>query len=306
MKRLLSMLSLSALALAGLCLADEARYHEDFHYSYPQSSGGRLSLDNFNGSVEITGWDQNTVDVSGTKYADTEERLREISIEASNSGNSVQIRTVHPVYTHGNMGAKYVIRVPRQTELNEIRSSNGSMRIEGINGNAVLHTSNGSVRLSSIHGDVDATSSNGGVEVKDVNGRMSFHTSNGSVHADGVEGSVTARTSNGGLQIRLRNTSPSNPIRLESSNGSVDLELERAQAGDVIVSTSNGPITLRMPADANAVLSAHTSGHDRIYSDFGVTMHGQISPSRLEGNIGSGGPRIELATSNGTIRVLRL
>ena len=284
MKRLFSMLSLSALAFASLCLADDTRYHEDFHYSYPQSSGGRVSLDNFNGSVEITGWDQNTVDVSGTKYADTQERLRELRIEVSSSGNAVQIRTVRPEYTHGSSGAKYIIRVPRQTELNEIRSSNGSLRIEDINGNAVLHTSNGSVRLSSINGDVDATSSNGGVEVRDVKGRMSLHTSNGSVHAQDVVGSVTART----------------------SNGSVDLELQRAQAGDVIVSTSNGPITVRMPADTNAVLSAETSGHERIYSDFGITMHGQISPSRLEGNIGSGGPRIALATSNGTIRLLKL
>jgi hypothetical protein len=43
------------------------RYKEDFHFSYPLAEGGRIELENFNGSVEISGWDQNTVDIDGTK-----------------------------------------------------------------------------------------------------------------------------------------------------------------------------------------------------------------------------------------------
>src|SRR5579885_502067 len=60
------------LALAGCDIEDFAaseRSTTDFHYSYALKSGGRLSLENFNGSVEITGWDQETVDISGAKYA---------------------------------------------------------------------------------------------------------------------------------------------------------------------------------------------------------------------------------------------
>src|ERR1041385_9005677 len=111
MKRLVFLAAIAVVTLAG-----DSRYREDFHYSYPQTSGGRLVLENFNGSVEITGWDQNTVDVSGTKYAESRELLAAIRIEVTNSGNGVHVRTVRPEHERrGNMGAKYVIRVPRRT-----------------------------------------------------------------------------------------------------------------------------------------------------------------------------------------------
>ena len=281
MKRLLLVL-----CAASLTLAAESRFHEDFHYSFAQSAGGKLSVENFNGSVEISGWDQNTVEINGTKYADSEARLHDVRIDISNGGNWVQVKTVRPEPDHrGNMGAKYVIHVPRQTELERVQSSNGGMRVENVNGNVTLHTSNGSVHLAGIKGNVDANSSNGSVDVRNADGSMTFKTSNGSVHALNVRGGVHATT----------------------SNGSVELELENAANSDVIASTSNGGITLRMPAATNAAISAHTSGHDRIYSDFDVTVHGgELAKSRLDGTIGGGGPKIELSTSNGNIRLLKI
>ena len=75
---------------------------------------------------------------------------------------------------------------------------------------------------------------------------------------------------------------------------------------ELVASTSNGGITVRLPATTNASLTAHTSGHDRFHIDFAVTVHGQLTRSRLDGMIGSGGPRIDLQTSNGNIRLLKI
>lgn len=83
------------------------------------------------------------------------------------------------------------------------------------------------------------------------------------------------------------------------------MELDSSHPGDIIASTSNGGITMRLPALTNAMLSAETSRHDSIYSDFDITMHGQMARYRMEGTIGSGGPRIELRTSNGNIRLTK-
>jgi hypothetical protein len=229
------------------------------------------------------------VDITGTKYADTQERLHAIRIEASSSGNSVQVRTVRPEFDHhGNMGAKYVVRVPRQTEIDRMRSSNGSLRLENITGNATLNTSNG------------------GVEVRGVDGHMAFQTSNGSVHAEDLRGGLRATTSNGGIHVHLRGSQGSEPLLVSTSNGSVDLELDTPHTSELVASTSNGGITVRLPAGTNAALTAHTSGHDRIQTDFDVTVHGQLVRSRLDGMIGSGGPRIDLRTSNGNIRLLKM
>src|SRR5690349_20327370 len=80
---LMKKLTLLVCAFGLVLAADTTRYREDFHYSYPQTGGGRISLENFNGSVEITGWDQNTVDVSGTKYAESRDLLNAVQIEVS-------------------------------------------------------------------------------------------------------------------------------------------------------------------------------------------------------------------------------
>jgi DUF4097 and DUF4098 domain-containing protein YvlB len=303
MKKLLLLLCASALAFAG----DGSRYREDFHYTYPQTAGGRLTIDNFNGSVEITGWDQNNVDVSGTKYAESESLLHSMQIEVTSSGNAVRVKTTRPDPHHGNMGAKYVIRVPRRTELEEVSSSNGSLRVEDIDGNAHLSTSNGSVHLSRINGNVDAHSSNGSIQVSDVKGDVNFRTSNGGVHADNVEGGFEAETSNGGIRAHLRDTPGGRPIRLDTSNGSIDLDVDSLRQNDVIASTSNGPITVRMPASTAASIHASTNSNGSVRSDFDVLVHsGEISKHRIEGTIGGGGPKIDLTTSNGNINLLRM
>src|SRR6266545_5294366 len=109
------MRKLSIPLLAGLVLAlcgcdcdiatwGGVRRTKDFHSSHPLKSGGRFSLEGFNGSVEISGWDQDTVDVSGTKYAHSDEALDAIKIDVQSDAGSVSVRAIRP-YGPGNMGA---------------------------------------------------------------------------------------------------------------------------------------------------------------------------------------------------------
>ncbi len=302
MKKLFLLACASVLALA----ADSGRYREDFHYSYPQTAGGRLNVDNFNGSVEVTGWDQDTVDISGTKFAASEDQLHALKIEVSSAGNSVQVKTVRPSPHPGNLGAKYTIRVPRRTTLENVGSSNGSIRVEDVEGDARLATSNGSVHLARIRGNVDARSSNGSVEVNDVSGRMSFHTSNGSMHAENAHGAFEAETSNGGVHVHLTDSDAGNAIRVSSSNGPIDLELDRLGSSDVVAHTSNGSVTVRMPEGARTAVHATTSSRGSVHSGFEILTRGELSRNRMEGTIGGGGLKMDLTTSNGNIRLVKI
>jgi DUF4097 and DUF4098 domain-containing protein YvlB len=96
------------------------------------------------------------------------------------------------------------------------------------------------------------------------------------------------------------------PITLTTSNGGVDLKLGSATQSAVKAATSNGSITLRMPASAGAHVKAVTSVRDKVSSDFDVRREGENSESRLEGVVGGGGPTVELTTSQGSIRLLKL
>ena len=282
MRRRLFLLA-GAVLLAGCDLDDfgsSDRYSEDFHYNYPLKPGGRVALENFNGSIDISGWDQDTVDISGAKYASTVEARDAIKIQITQAPDSIEIRTVRPSERR-NAGARYVVKVPRRVELERIVSSNGQIRVNDVSGAARLKTSNGSVRVFNLAGNLDSGTSNGSVEVENIKGDCTLRTSNGRIKAQGIRGGFDASTSNGG----------------------VDATLDELKRG-VRMTTSNGGITLRLAGNVNARLMARTSNAS-ISSDFDVATHGTRDKHHLEGTIGSGGPVLDLSTSNGGIKVVR-
>jgi DUF4097 and DUF4098 domain-containing protein YvlB len=295
------------LLLAGCDFEDfgsSDRFTADFHYG-PLKSASRLSVENFNGSIELAAWDQDTIDVSGVKYAGTAELRDAIKIDIVTSGDTIHIRTVRPSERHGNMGAKYVIKVPRKIELERITSSNGSIHVNDIEGPARLRSSNGGIHVTNMKGNIDVQTSNGGVEVQDLDGSAILKTSNGRVHAEGVRGTLEAETSNGGINVHLTKADPGRPVKLGTSNGGIDLTVDNPSQNDVYASTSNAGITVHMPPSIGARLRAHSS-NGSISSDFEVQVQGQISKHSLEGTIGSGGPILDLSTSNGSIHLVKI
>jgi DUF4097 and DUF4098 domain-containing protein YvlB len=281
------------------------RFTADFHHTYPLKSGGRISVENFNGAIEIAGWDQETVDISGTKFANSEEGLNAVRIDIAAAPESISIRTVRPSERRGSSGARYTIRVPRRTQLDRIVSTNGTIRAEDLEGAARLRTSNGGVRVLRLKGGVEATTSNGTMELDRVEGGVTVRTSNGRIRAEGVRGSFDATTTNGSISLDMDRPEPNRPVKLETTNGSIEATLTELNSNDVQASTSNGSITLRLPAKAGARVQARTS-RSAINTEFEVRTEGSVEKHRLEGVIGGGGPLLDLQTSNGSIRLLKM
>lgn len=282
-----------------------AREKEDFHYTHALKSGGRIELENFNGSIEIMGWDKESVEIHGTKHAPTRELLDAIRIDIDSTPDTLRIKTVRPVERRGNLGVKYVLSVPRKVVLDRIVSSNGGIRVEQLEATAKLRTSNGAVRATAFRGDLDVTTSNGGIDLSEFQGDASLRSSNGAIRADGIRGFFEATTSNGPIDARIVEATGTRPIRATSSNGRVTLAVESLKNNDIIASTSNSTLTVKLPSSAAARLKASTS-NSSIQTEFDVKTQGAISKNRMEGNIGEGGPLLDLHTSNGSIRVLKL
>ena len=278
------------------------RYHEDFHYSYPMKSGGRLAVDSFNGAVEVSTWDQETVDISGTKYARTQEDAADIKVEIDHAPAAVSIRAVRPTMRRGNYGARFAIKVPRGAVLDHLVTSNGAIRADDGVGPARMKTSNGHVEVRGLKGSLTAETSNGPIEAQDIEGGVEAHSSNGHIRLEHVHGAVEATTSNSSIRAVLENLDGS--VRLQSSNGPIDLTLPAGAQSAVRAHTSNNGITLHLPGEVNARLSADTS-NGSITSDFEMRMRGEFSKHHLEGTLGTGGPLIDLSTNNGSIRIVK-
>ena len=304
-KLILPAIAAGLVVLAGCDIEDLGgfeRYHEDFHYSYPLKAGGRLSVEGFNGSVEVSVWDQETVDISGTKYARTQEDTHDLKIEVDHSADSVSVRAIRPSLRRGNYGARFAIKVPRGVVLERVTTSNGAIRASDGAGPARLKTSNGHVEVRRLKGSLNAETSNGPVELDDIDGAVDVRTSNGHVRAEGIRGALDATTSNSSIHAVLDKVDGA--VRVQSSNGGIDLSLPPNTQSAVRAHTSNSGITLHLPGEVNARLSAGTSNAS-ISSDFEMRMRGEISKHHIEGSIGNGGPLIDLSTSNGAIRIMK-
>ena len=284
---------------------DSHAYEKDFHYSYALKPGGKLDIENFNGSIEIAGWDRDQVEIDGVQYGATPELRDATKIDIAVTPEEIRIRTVRPVERHGSTGVKYIIKAPHKVDLDHITSSNGSMRVSDIEGTMRLRTSNGSVRTTRVRGALEVTTSNGSVEVGELDGPATIRTTNGRVTADEVRGAFDASSSNGSIHARLVKPEPHRAVKLQTTNGSIDLAMDSMADNDIRASTSNGSITVKLPAQANARVHAHTS-HNSIHSDFDIRGKVGWSKTDLEGDIGAGGPTVELTSTNGSIRLLKL
>jgi hypothetical protein len=305
-KLLLPVLAAGLISLPACDIEDwgsSERFSHDFHESYPLNADGRLSLETYNGSVEISGWDQNTVDISGTKYGPTESAADSLRVAIDHHPDAVSIRVERPYEHRNNQGARFVIKVPRGARLDRIAASNGAIRTTDCTGPARLKTSNGTIHVEDLKGSVDAETSNGRVELVNVSGDAVAHTSNGRIQTEGLLGSLDASTSNSGIRGEV--SRGSRDVRAETSNGSIELTVPADFAAELHAHTSNGGITLHLPADINAHVAAHTS-NSSITSEFEVRTQGSFSKHQLDGVIGAGGPLFDLSTSNGGIRLLKM
>ena len=188
---------------------------EEFHQTYPLSPSGRVSVANINGDVHINVWDQNSVKVDAVKRAYSQQRLGEATIEVTNTADSVQIKTKYP--ENRNYGGRnredsaasveYTLTVPRRASLDGAELVNGSLDVEGI------------------QGDVHAS------------------LVNGTVKAAGLGGEVKVSTVNGGIGVDLAALDGSKGITLNSVNGPIVLVVPSGASADVKASTLHGTIT---------------------------------------------------------------
>ncbi len=308
----LGLLFVAASGLLSSCLyvgdfGDADAFREDFHSTHPLDAGGRVSVETFNGSIEVAAWDQNSVEVNGTKHASLHSVLDEIKVDVDSTPAAIRIRAMRPEGFRSG-GVRFSIRVPRKAALELISTSNGRIDVDGVEGKARLHTSNGGIRVQRLKGDLEAETSNGSIETVELSGNANLHTSNGSVRGDASGGSFEAVTSNGRIEVRLTDPAAAWPVRLRSSNGHIELRLDGKQLPEVRASTSNSSILVRLPPNADARVRAHTS-HSSVSSEFDG-LHDDSerhrTRSEMEGTIGHGGPLLDLETSNGPIRIQKL
>ncbi|HAL47487.1 MAG: DUF4097 domain-containing protein [SAR202 cluster bacterium] len=143
-----------------------------------------------------------------------------------------------------NRGARIRVTVPRTCAI-QAKSSNGRLNVKDVTGDAKLRSSNGRISLEGVEGVVDASTSNSRINVVRVVGDVTLHTSNGRIEIDEGRGSIDAETSNGAISYKGEMLAGSH--RLKTSNGAIAVELLGEPSVKLEASTSNGSVTCERP-----------------------------------------------------------
>ena len=230
---------------------------EEFHQTYPLNATGRVSIENINGGVRISVWDQNEVKVDAVKRAYTKERLDEAKIDVSSTPDSVRIRTKYPNRNqsfndgeqrrHNPADVEYTLTIPRKARIDSADLVNGSLEIEGAEGDVKAACVNGEVKARGLTGDVKLSTVNGGVDATitrlDESKSISLNSVNGSIVLTipaGSNAQVKANTIHGSI---------TNDFGLQVNDGEYvghDLSGQIGNGGPRIrLSNVNGPISIK-------------------------------------------------------------
>src|SRR2546422_1824785 len=124
---------LAVFTIAAVWATPSHAISKEFNQSYPLVPGGTFELQNVNGTVEVEGWDRDTVEVHAVKIAKHRESdLERVSIEVDAKPSGISVVTHYPQDEGVEVNVEYVIHVPHGAHLEHVGTVNGSLRIASV------------------------------------------------------------------------------------------------------------------------------------------------------------------------------
>jgi serine/threonine protein kinase len=252
--------------------------HQDINLTFPLAPNGSFSLDNVNGKITITGWDQDQVVVQGAKTGPSQKAMDAVKTEVDSDTNHIVIHTRQPSGGNGfhwgwpwgnndNVKIDYTVQVPRHTRLENMEDVNGKVSISGVAGDIKASTVNGETVVRDAQGDLKLETVNGRISAELVrlgaDQSVSFNTVNGSIEATlpaAADATVSASTVNGsissdfssldvtrefplGSHLKGSLGSGSAKVHAETVNGAIHFAQGEKQQAEV---ASNSVVLLRL------------------------------------------------------------
>ena len=278
----LAVLGLTAVMSLTGCDTLAPRVHDQRVMKVRHVQHAPLDIVTANGSIRAIQESRNDVSIEVDLFGRDAERLSFTTVNADRQGdNTLRVWIDWPGGKRlDHEGAKIEVFIP-DTEGVAAKTSNGTIVIMGLAGNAKLRTTNGSVQIKDHNGPMDITTTNGPIRVEDSFGDLKFDTSNGRILVSNADGLVEGDTSNGNVYVSTTDDSKG-PIRVRTTNGRIELDLGYGYEGILRVGTTNGRISTEGLSGANLIESSN---------------------NRLEMQLGHSDEISAVKTTNGSVRV---
>jgi DUF4097 and DUF4098 domain-containing protein YvlB len=286
-----SAISLPALGLMLLSAALVHAADADWQKSYPVSAKPSVTISTGDASAEIRscGCREVRVRIEWNDRHPSDYTLNEFQ---SADHVNFELKEKQHLGIHITMGSRHephvTVETPATVDL-EARTSDGALKVSGIQGTLALHTSDGSVDVGDVGGSLRLVASDGSIRIHNVTGTLESRSSDGSVSIDGRFTALQVHTGDGSLDVTLADGSQlTSSSRIEASDGRVTVRLPRTLAADLDVHTSDGKIDCQLPVVMDGYNSSSGSGHN------------------LRGRLNSGGTPLTIHTSDGNVTIAAL
>lgn len=250
---------------AGKCLAEES-----YHRTVDAAGLKKVSLETFNGSIGVSGYDGKTIIIDATIKVRGEEQdicdeiLGKTALRLKEDGKILHIEPEFNKKKKGySISVSFDLQVPERMDIHG-ETINGGIKVRKITGNGRFETINGGIECISVSGDIEAETINGGIELAEIPGDVEASTVNGSISynsSDVAPTDLELSTINGKISVMLGRI-PDAELEISAMNGSIkveglhNLELKKKSRsfsstlgsgkGDYEFSTINGSVELKI------------------------------------------------------------
>ncbi|QYJ87019.1 DUF4097 domain-containing protein [Shewanella mesophila] len=278
-------------------------------------SNPKLNLQVHRGDVQITPWENNEIQVTGT--------LDELSegLIVEKKGNIISIEDKMPRRYSGNNkdGSKLTIMVPRELNLSaegvstsyHVNDLNGDINIQSVSGNIKATNLANEVTIYTVSGDIQSNTSKGKLSLETVSGNIKDNQSIGNVSYKLVSGQLTANSKadevaieivSGDANLTLEDISH---IKSQSVSGDVTLSMQSITSKASLSSVS-GDINLTLPDNSDASFEIDGGPGGKIQNSLtdDKPYKQKYSPnSTLNFQLSNGNADIKMSTISGSVRL---
>jgi hypothetical protein len=235
------------------------RFVDRVSKSFTVSGTPTINLGTFDGAILVQAWDKSEVSYVATKRANSDESLRQISLEANQQGSLISI-TARANRDRDNGTVELQVNVPRNANLH-LSSDDGRLRIEGVSGQLVARTGDGSIEVSGGKGRVEVNTGDGHIKISSFDGEIDARTGDGSINLEGSFTAVAAHTGDGSITLGV----PANSNFVIETNAE-DLTNEGVTMSEEVAPSARvkrwrvgrgGPVFTLNTSDGSVVIRSH-------------------------------------------------
>jgi DUF4097 and DUF4098 domain-containing protein YvlB len=286
-------------ATLALCLPFAAWAGTPINKRTTADPAGLVEISNTSGSVVVTAWDRNEVEVTG-ELGDGTERL-----DFTKGEKVTRIKVVLPSRSYNVDDTDLIVKVPAGSTLS-VNTVSADLSAQGVRGMQRLQSVSGNVRTEASGEDIECRTVSGDVEItgSGKKGLVSITTVSGDVRANRIAGEVNGSTVSGDFTLGIGETTRS---RLRSTSGDLTVAGQLAPDARVDIESISGDVRLDLTGPVGAEFEV-SSFNGEIRNCFGPkpVRTDEYAPGReWRHREGTGTGRVRIKTLNGDVGICK-